>query len=97
MDGACQHAPASLHHGGAGDPPGAGARAVAPPAQVGAQVCFGETRKVSWQSTISVGGAGYSVPHELIDERVWARADGDELIIVTPTGPTGPGKSRVTS
>ena len=28
-------------------------------------VCFGETRKVSWQSTISVGGALYSVPHAL--------------------------------
>jgi IstB-like ATP binding protein len=39
-------------------------------------VCFGETRKVSWQSTISVGGARYSVPHPLIDERVWARVHG---------------------
>ena len=26
-------------------------------------VCFGETRKVNWQSVISVGGARYSVPH----------------------------------
>ena len=33
-------------------------------------VCFGETRKVSWQSTISVSGARYSVPHTLIDKRV---------------------------
>ncbi len=39
-------------------------------------VCFGETRKVNWQSLISVGGALYSVPHTLIDERVWARTDG---------------------
>jgi len=39
-------------------------------------VCFGQTRKVNWQSTISVGGAIYSVPHELVDERVWVRADG---------------------
>jgi transposase len=53
-------------------------------------VCFGETRKVSWQSTISVGGARYSVPHSLIDERVWARADGDELIIVHADAPGGP-------
>jgi hypothetical protein len=45
-------------------------------------VCFGETRKVSWQSTISVGGALYSVPHALVDERVWARIDGEELIVV---------------
>ncbi len=52
-------------------------------------VCFGETRKVSWQSTISVGGARYSVPHSLIDERVWARADGDELIMVYVDGHQG--------
>jgi transposase len=53
-------------------------------------VCFGETRKVSWQSVISVGGARYSVPHSLIDERVWVRADGDELIVVHADGPGGP-------
>jgi transposase len=53
-------------------------------------VCFGETRKVSWQSLISVGGARYSVPHSLIDERVWARADGEELIVVHADGPAGP-------
>ena len=53
-------------------------------------VCFGETRKVSWQSVISVGGARYSVPHDLIDERVWARADGEELIVVHADGPGGP-------
>ena len=39
-------------------------------------ICFGQTRKVNWQSTISVGGAIYSVPHELVDERVWVRIDG---------------------
>jgi hypothetical protein len=31
-------------------------------------LCFGETRKVNWQSLISVGGAMYSVPHELVDQ-----------------------------
>ena len=25
-------------------------------------ICFGQTRRLSWQSTISVGGALYSVP-----------------------------------
>src|SRR5512144_1171619 len=30
-------------------------------------VCFGETRKVKWSSTISVGGAIYSVPSKLVD------------------------------
>jgi len=53
-------------------------------------VCFGQTRKVSWQSTISVGGALYSVPSSLVDERVWARSDGDELVIVHADAPAGP-------
>jgi transposase len=53
-------------------------------------VCFGQTRKVSWQSTISVGGALYSVPSTLVDERVWARVDGSELVIVHADGADGP-------
>src|SRR3954470_374147 len=53
-------------------------------------VCFGQTRKVSWQSTISVGGAIYSVPSSLVDERVWVRADGDELVIVHADAADGP-------
>lgn len=36
-------------------------------------LCFGETRRVGWDSTISVGGAIYSVPSALVDERVGAR------------------------
>ena len=69
-------------------------------------LAFGETRRVCWQSTISVGGALYSVPCELVDERVWARVEGDELIVVhadTPEGPrevarhplTTPGQPRI--
>jgi hypothetical protein len=53
-------------------------------------VCFGETRKVSWQSTISVGGAQYSVPRALFDQRVWARIDGEQLIVVHADGIEGP-------
>ncbi len=53
-------------------------------------VCFGQTRKVGWQSTISVGGAVYSVPHLLVDQRVWVRAQGDELIVVHADDPQGP-------
>jgi transposase len=53
-------------------------------------VCFGQTRKVSWQSTIGVGGAIYSVPSALVDERVWVRGDRDELVIVHIEGPDGP-------
>ena len=49
-------------------------------------LCFGETRKVNWQSLISVGGAQYSVPHELIDQRVWAHSDGEELVVMHVDG-----------
>ena len=43
---------------------------------------FGTTRRVNWDSTISVEGVRYSVPHQLIDTRVWARFHGDELIVI---------------
>ena len=42
---------------------------------------FGETRAVSWSSTISFRGARYSVPHDFMGARVWVRVHGDELII----------------
>jgi len=50
---------------------------------------FGETRKVSWSATISFGGVTYSVPHTLVDEPVWVRVDGDEIVCVH-IGPAGP-------
>lgn len=43
---------------------------------------FGQTRTVSRDSTISVGGVRYSVPYRLIDAKVWVREHGDELVIV---------------
>jgi transposase len=49
---------------------------------------FGETRKVSWSATISYGGVTYSVPHTLVDETVWVRVDGDE-IVATHCSPAG--------
>jgi hypothetical protein len=42
---------------------------------------FGETRGVSWSSTISFRGARYSVPHAWMGARVWVRVSGDEIII----------------
>lgn len=43
-------------------------------------VAFGQTRRVCWDGTISVAGVRYSVPHQHVDERVWARWSGEELV-----------------
>jgi hypothetical protein len=37
-----------------------------------------------------VGEAIYSVPHELIGERVWVRADGEQLVVVHIDADRGP-------
>jgi hypothetical protein len=50
--------------------------------EVAYTAAFGETRKVSWSSTISFGGVTYSVPHTLVDAPVWVRVDGDEVVAV---------------
>jgi hypothetical protein len=47
---------------------------------------FGETRKVSWSSTISFGGVIYSVPHTLVDDQVWVRVDGDDIVATHLSG-----------
>jgi hypothetical protein len=43
--------------------------------------CFGETRRVGRDSTVSVGAVRYSVPHPLVEEQVWVRFHGDDLIV----------------
>ena len=53
-------------------------------------LCFGQTRKVDPQSTVSLGDAVYSVPHELIGERVWVRADGEQFVVVHVDPDAGP-------
>jgi transposase len=53
-------------------------------------VCFGQTRRVGPQSTISVASALYSVPSKLVDERVWARVAGSELVVVHADSADGP-------
>jgi transposase len=45
-------------------------------------LCFGQTRKVDRQATVSIGDAIYSVPHELIGEGVWVRAETEQLVVV---------------
>jgi len=51
-------------------------------------VAFGESRAVSWSSTIAFRGARYSVPHLHRDTRVWVRVTGDHVVI-TASGPDG--------
>ena len=42
---------------------------------------LGQTRMVSRDATISVGGVRYSVPHTLVDAQVWVRFHGEELVV----------------
>jgi Mu transposase, C-terminal domain len=53
---------------------------------------------VNWDATVSVEGVRYSVPHELVDTRVWVRFHGEDLV-VTAVDPTlegrGPGSGPV--
>ncbi len=53
-------------------------------------LCFGQTRRVSRSSTVSLGGALYSVPSSSVEERVWVRVDGSELVVVHVDSPEGP-------
>jgi hypothetical protein len=45
-------------------------------------VAFGETRRVGWDGTVSYGGVRYSAPSALVEETVWCRVQGDELVLV---------------
>ena len=58
--------------------------------RLGHTLCFGQTRTVDRQSTVSLGDARYSVPHELIGERVWVRAESQELVVVHVDAIQGP-------
>lgn len=53
-------------------------------------VAFGQTRRVGWDSTVSFGGARYSVPHTLVDKRVWVREAGEEIVVVHTNPARGP-------
>jgi hypothetical protein len=46
---------------------------------------------VNWDATVLVEGVRYSVPHQLVDTRVWVRFHGDDLVI-TAVGEHGPGE-----
>jgi hypothetical protein len=42
---------------------------------------LGETRVVTRSSVISLGGTRYSVPHQLVDQTVYVRVEGEEVVI----------------
>jgi transposase len=50
---------------------------------------FGQTRRVNWDGTVQLASVRYSVPHQLIDTRIWVRQHGEE-VIVTAVGAHGP-------
>lgn len=47
---------------------------------------FGETRRVNWDGTVSFDAVRYSVPHQLVDARVWVRHHGEEVIVTADEG-----------
>ena len=55
-------------------------------------VAFGDHRRVNWDATVSVEGVRYSVPHPLVDTRVWVRFHGDDLVVDRRR--PAPGRSR---
>ena len=94
VHGRGQHAAAPGHAPAAAGDARRRARAPAPAAEVAAHRSVSGRRARSTGSRRSrVGGAIYSVPHELVDERVWVRIDGAELIVVHVDGPAGRGRS----
>jgi hypothetical protein len=50
---------------------------------------FGQTRRVNWDGTVQLNSVRYSVPHQLVDTRVWVRRHGEE-VMVTAVGAHGP-------
>lgn len=52
-------------------------------------IAFGQTRMVSREATIAMGGVIYSVPHALIGSEVWVRVAGEELVVVAASGSAG--------
>lgn len=53
----------------------------APAAAAALAAAFGTTRRLNRESAISVEAVRQSVPHKLIDTRVWTRFHGDELVV----------------
>lgn len=62
-------------------------------------IAFGVTRAVDDDATIRFGSARYSVPHQLVGERVWVRVAGEELIVTHASdgGATEVARHRLTT
>ena len=100
VHGGCEHAAASRDPPATGDTARAAARASSPAAAVAPHAVLRAKPKVDRQATVAVGDAIYSVPHELIGERVWVRADGEQLVtmhIDQQHGPREVARHRLTT
>jgi hypothetical protein len=86
VHGRGQHPPAPGNDATAGHPPCRGARAAAPTPADAARLVARTDQEGQLAAADQRRGAQYSVPHELIDERVWTRVDGSELIVVHVDG-----------
>ena len=62
-------------------------------------VAFGVTRVVDEESTVRFGSARYSVPHQLVGERVWVRVEGEELVVahIDSAGASEAARHRLTT
>ena len=97
VHGRGQHASASRDAPAAGELLAAGARASAPAAAAAAHAVLRADPQGRLAGDGVVGDAIYSVPHELIGERVWVRADGEQLVVVHIDPDQGRGRSRAMS
>lgn len=46
---------------------------------------FGQTRRVNWDATVSFDAVRYSVPHQLVDARVWVRHEAEQVVVTAET------------
>ena len=96
VHGRCQHPPAPGDAAAADDPARGGARAAAPAAEAAAHGVLRGDPEGRRQSLISVGGAHYSVPHELLTSVSGPAPTASSSSSCTSTRTRGPGRSPAT-
>jgi hypothetical protein len=100
VHGGCEHAAASRDPPATGDTARAGARASSPAAAVAPHAVLRANPQGRPPGDRSGRGRDLSVPHELIGERVWVRADGEQLVamhIDQQHGPRDVARHRLTT